>query len=172
MDNELKRNGSGYYDDTAYRAIKNVMGGKQMDMSRGEIWEVEMNNGVVREVFIIKPFEEYAVGLILRDTPSSSSIMIKSRAAMYADTRRMTYAYYDKIGNYIKTLPEDDVQYIIAEVVKTLDLGTGNEGINLLAAPKCEPAPDSGPAIIRLEAERDIYKGLYESLLEKAVKPA
>lgn len=37
----LKRNGSGYYDPTAYKAIKNADGGVNMEIYRGDIFYIE-----------------------------------------------------------------------------------------------------------------------------------
>lgn len=38
MIDELKRNGSGYYDPTAYKAIKNLKEDDEMEMKRGDIY--------------------------------------------------------------------------------------------------------------------------------------
>ena len=40
MVDELKRNGSGYYDPTAYKAMKNFEIGGVTTMKRGEIWKI------------------------------------------------------------------------------------------------------------------------------------
>ena len=50
MDRELLYNQSGVKDETAYRAIANIRNGGSAfmngyEINKGEIWEVEHNNG-------------------------------------------------------------------------------------------------------------------------------
>lgn len=170
---ELKRNGSGYYDETAYKAMKRVERKEKMDIKKGEIWEVAMNGGN-REMLCIKAFEKYAVGLLLSpEETEENCIMVKSRTKMYADTGRTIYAYNHNIRNYIKTLPEDDIEYVMIEIAKTLGLESqATQEEQTQNQPKLEPF--SGELYTkmqsRLEAERDIYKEMYEKLVEKMIR--
>lgn len=166
---DLKRNGSGYYDETAYKAMKKMEREEKMDIKKGEIWEVAMNGGN-REMLCIKAFEKYAVGFLLsQEEAEENCIMVMSRTKMYADTGRTIYAYNRNIRNYIKTLPEDDMEYVMFEVAKTMgmELPAPQEEPMELTSNHCE---DLGFVMSRLEAERDIYKELYTDLMEKVMK--
>ena len=42
---DLRKNGSGYTDPTAYKAMKKILEEDKMEEARrGEIWEVELKN--------------------------------------------------------------------------------------------------------------------------------
>lgn len=167
---ELKRNGSGYYDETAYKAMKQVEKGEKMDIKRGEIWEVSMNGGI-REMLCIKAFEKYAVGLLLsQEETEENSIMIKSRTKMYADVGRTIYAYNDNIRSYIKTLPENDMDYIIREIAKTLELEPPEPEVQPFQTELIPFTYKKQEETCRLETERDVYKELYTDLMAKVTK--
>ena len=141
--------------------------GKKMDIKRGEIWEISMNGGI-REILCIKAFEKYVVGLLLsQEETEENCIMIKSRIKMYADVGRIIYAYNDNIRSYIKTLPENDTEYIMQEIVKTLSLDV------LIVPTGKDQEPErtkKSERLVRTEAERDIYRAMYTDLLERVTK--
>lgn len=57
MTDELKRNGSGYYDPTAYRALKSFMKEeKEMQYLRGDIFEIDRANGLQKAVIVSNDF--------------------------------------------------------------------------------------------------------------------
>ena len=79
MKNDLRKNGSGYYDETAYKAIKNTMKntmknptrGGGSTMNNGEFFEkdivtVECTNGT-QDFLLLKCHEDYATALLLRE---------------------------------------------------------------------------------------------------------
>ena len=53
---EIKKNGSGYNDPTAYEALKHItkMEEKTMEFYRGDIVEIETKNGNLKEAVIEK----------------------------------------------------------------------------------------------------------------------
>lgn len=202
MIDDLRKNGSGYYDETAYKAIKNTMknptrGGSTMN--KGEFLEkdivtVECTNGA-QDFLLLKCHEDYATALLLRDKKyKENNIKVIGRSVMYADAGRPAYVYYDKISGYVKTIKDQEFTDIQASIAKAMGLV-----INWETAPAPEYVPQSGEAmvpeeldmlckqvadcckkldnmqpevpqenveklktsIIRLEAERDVYKELF-----------
>lgn len=70
--NELKRNGSGYYDDTAYKAMRNYQEEKKMcenskEVREGEIWLIETKRGY-EEVLILAANERTSFVCLLKES--------------------------------------------------------------------------------------------------------
>lgn len=97
MSGELKRNGSGYVDPTAYIAINDAPKG-------GEIWQ--LSNGA--EILILKNHGTMCTAIKLTDRPNPGAVEVISRQIKYADMRFVQYAFNSYLGQYVKTLPEPD----------------------------------------------------------------
>ena len=187
MIDDLRKNGSGYYDETAYKAIKNTMKnptGGGSTMNNGEFFEKDM-----------KCHEDYATALLLREKKyRENNVKIIGRSIMYADAGRPAYVYYDKISGYVKTIKDQEFTDIQASIAKAMGLvidretapapeyvpqgseSTVPEELEMLCkqvANCCKKLDDMQPeapqenveklktSIIRLEAERDVYKELF-----------
>ena len=202
MIDDLRKNGSGYYDETAYKAIKNTMKnptGGGYTMNKGEFLEkdivtVECTNGA-QDFLLLKCHEDYATALLLRDKKyKENNIKVIGRSVMYADAGRPAYVYYDKISGYVKTIKDQEFTDIQASIAKAMGLvidretapapeyvpqgseSTVPEELEMLCkqvANCCKKLDDMQPevpqenveklktSIIRLEAERDVYKELF-----------
>ena len=187
MDKELFYNASGAKDETAYKAITNVMKERRkmgvMGTNKGEVWEV-VSGQSTRLAVILQCFDDYAATIMLQDyEPKENSVKVIARGIMYADTGRLGYVFHDKIENYVRSLTAEEMADLQEGVVKALSLGdvaskqeieeieesllmpyTGclEEGITEAMAEVREDL-----AAARKEAE--IYKGLYETLLQRAL---
>lgn len=126
MDKELLYNASGAKDETAYKAIINVMKGNNdmgvMGVKKGEVWEVE--SGVAtRHVVVIKCFEDYAATIMLQDNePKESSVQVIARGVTYADAGRLGWVFYDKFVNYVRSLTAEEDKYLRQAVGAALEL--------------------------------------------------
>ena len=175
---ELKRNGSGYYDKTAYKAIKNYSRGTcEMVVNKGEIWEAETANGDMRTVLAVSCQEKYAVVLYLMNEKQENNIPVTARTIMYTDPARLQYVFYDRIVNFIKTVPEGEFETVLEEIADRLELPvyrTASEEAPVETG-RQEPSAKAD-RIRRLENENaafrqecSIYKELYQSLLERVI---
>lgn len=130
MHENLRLNGSGYYDPTAYVAIKHYEGGYQMnngyDVRPGDIYRVKMQEGGSRcDWLILEPFEGYASAIRLnRDEPEENSYPVHSVSVKYADTGRLGYIFYDKLDVYVKTIPDDELTEVKRAIGRTLGITT------------------------------------------------
>lgn len=133
QDWELKRNGSGYFDPTAYEAIKNTRGGVSVNgdtINAGEVWQFATTQGI-REILTIQVFNNYAVGLMLVDNPpAENGIRVRSRSMMYADAGRLTYAYYDKFTEFVRATSDDELGHVLDTVTDLLDLNRFRGGVS------------------------------------------
>ncbi|MDO4650645.1 MAG: hypothetical protein Q4B26_18575, partial [Eubacteriales bacterium] len=106
IDRDIRYNGAGYYDDTAYKAIKSMERGTN-NMSKvaytEEIWEMETMNGQVREVLLVQCFTGYAAVLTLVDTePEENGLSIRSRCKKWTDCGKLGYVFYNKLTTMIR----------------------------------------------------------------------
>lgn len=199
-DNDIRYNGSGYYDETAYKAMKNMDRGGTHKMSdinnytTGEIWEMEATNGITKEVILIQCFGNYAAVLTLMDNePKQNALAVKSLSLKYTDCGRLGYCFYDKLTNYIRTLSDGDIAELKRSIADALELPMPE----MLESPQLEKQVETDSAlkaaILDSEAtqkkceelrekptnaeykatsmtrERDIYKNLYEQILDKVI---
>ena len=128
-DNDIRYNGSGYYDETAYKAMKNMDRGGAHKMSdinnytTGEIWEMEATNGITKEVVLVQCFGNYAAALTLTDNePKQNALAVKSLSLKYVDCGRLGYCFYDKLTNYIRTLSDSDIAELKRSIADALEL--------------------------------------------------
>ena len=114
MSGELKRNGSGYVDPTAYIAINDAPKG-------GEIWQ--LSNGA--EILILKNHGTMSTAIKLTDRPNPGAVEVISRQIKYADMRFVQYVFNSDLGQYVKTLPE--YAGILATNTILVDLDDGEQ---------------------------------------------
>lgn len=173
---ELKRNGSGYYDEAAYKAMAAAGKTNLSNVRRGDIIEIQMAKGDIREMAVIKCFNETMVGLLLRDRePRENCISIKSRKMMYADAGRLIYSQYDKVENYIRTISENDMEYILSCIGQAFDIHPlpqePAEVPEHIATPREDELIDDriSTELAVTARERDIYERLYQDMLNRAL---
>lgn len=150
--NDLLYNAEGYKDETAYKAILQAERGSEnmsgYEINKGEIWEVEGNGYGNKLVVVLSCYERYAATVMLQDQePGSNAVPVKARDIMYADAGRLGWTFYDKMVDFVRTLSEDE-SYELRRRIAERRLHE-----DLAAASK----------------EAEIYKGLYEQLLARAL---
>ncbi len=82
IDKEIIRNQSGYYDETAGKAILNIEREKKMNNKTGEIWKTQATDGTEYSVVILKDHGAIVSALRLKaDTdPNSESQFRKEKS--------------------------------------------------------------------------------------------
>ncbi len=190
--NDIRYNGFGYYDETAYKAIRNTdRGAASIEYNKGEIWEIETTNGTTREVFLVQCFDDYAAVLTLIDSqPNHTYMQIKSQDLRYMDCGRLGYVFYDKFVKFIRMVSDEELKEIQYRIASALDLPAleATETAESTPAPvvaevdtatqpqdddpesKCELQQilmDSALELEGMTRERDVYKELYGQLLGK-----
>lgn len=124
---ELKRNGSGYYDETAYKAIKRIEGAM-----RGEIYEYTLSNNEIRKVLVVSSNERaqdniFSFIMLVDELPAGAiGAQIICGNKMHCNCERVTYGYKNRMGNYIRTATESEMQAVDAGMLKALELEAGN----------------------------------------------
>lgn len=106
IDNELARNGSGYYDETAYKAY--------MSMAKpGEIW----TGSNEEEYLIIQQQSGFANVLRLVDNDHPANICIAGR---YTNPAMLHYLSQSRLGRYVGSISRADYTAVIKEMRKRL----------------------------------------------------
>lgn len=110
----LNRNGSGYKDETAYRAI--------MSMAKsGEIWTA--NDGR-EEVLILKNQGSFCNCLSMTDkSMDKECIEIVSAYTMYTNPGMVKYVFNHRLGTFVQRLPEDEFAKVREAVEDALSIG-------------------------------------------------
>lgn len=113
-DYELKRNGSGYYDETAYKAF--------MGMAKaGDIWTA--NDGR-EEVLILKNQGTLCNCLTLTDkSMDKQCIEIVSAGTMYTNPSMVKYLFNSRLGTFVQRLPADEFAKVMEAVEDALGFG-------------------------------------------------
>ena len=96
---ELKRNGSGYVDPTAYKALKNIEGGH--NMRAGEIWEVKTGKEFRYAVVIAVHPKICNVLVLNEERKSEDDIEVIAKGIKYTDPRMLSYTYNNLFVNFI-----------------------------------------------------------------------
>lgn len=186
MDRELFRNGSGYVDITAYKALSNIeKENSKMEFNRGEIFEYEqVGRGDIRKALIIsadfRAKDRFLNAILLTEEPKGDhNVQVVCEGMMYADCGMVSFVSNDRLGNFIRTATEAEMRQIDEGIAKCL--GIERKTVEVPVEKIVEvPAQNSAhypPEKHLMLAERlasaktqaDIYKNLYEQLLEKVV---
>lgn len=167
MEFKMNRNGSGYYDETAFKAFKGMA-------KEGEIWTTGIGDRE-KEVLVIKNHGTHCNVLSLLDESKSKfCIEIKSRSLKYTDPRMMQYLFNDNLGQFVKALSEEDFDKVLDEIEEALELDICRAD----AKDELEAAKNRITHLEEeLEAERkkivpgeeSIYKRLYDELIDKLI---
>ena len=186
MDKELLYNASGAKDETAYKAIINVMKEQRTmngAIAKGEVWEVAIGEST-RRVAVIQCFEDYAATIMLQDyEPKENGVKVIAHGIMYADTGRLGYVFYDNFTNYVRSLTEKEVADLQEGIVQALNLGVVaskpeieeiEENLlmpltGVLEAGITEAMAAAREDLAAARKEAEIYKGLYEAMLQRAL---
>lgn len=183
MDKELFRNGSGYVDITAYKALSNIEKEiNNMEFNRGEIFEYEeVNRGILRKALIIsadfRSGERSQSVLLLTEEPKGEiNVPIVCEGMMYADCGRVSFAMADRIGRYIRTATAEEMAQIDEGVAKCLGLEQKEMDLMPLSSPLPISTTEEVTAVefyseelATAKAEAKIFRDLYEKLLAKVM---
>lgn len=179
MDSEIARNGSGYYDPTAFEAMKNIIKKKVDKMKHGEIWEIQQNNGQFKNVVVLASHNDIAQVLHISEYGGDNSIEVNYQGISFTDPRKIQYAFNDNFTNYIRTLKDEEFEAIMDAVAEGLGLATSYEKAVEPVQEEWHPIPEvldrlpfdgESEELIKAKTERDVYKDLYEKLLADVMK--
>lgn len=168
---DLKINGEGYYDPTAYKAIEHAMRGKEKDMElyNGDIFEVRQTSGMTDTAVILSVHKRFSTALILKDDPALP-IKVKGVRIQYVDPAMIGYIFNDKFTSFVRSLDDDEYKEIMQAVVNELgyvpdDRETGKEPAEEREITDGVVDLQTMEELTKTKAERDVYKSLYENLL-------
>lgn len=120
---DIRRNGSGYFDPTAYIAMQNMeRGDRKMEINKGEIWQVNNSNGTVMAV-VLNVHENHCNILCLKDEKEEGNIPVVAQGIKYTDPAMVSYKMKRGFISYIRTMKEPDFENLVCKVRKSLGFG-------------------------------------------------
>lgn len=168
---DLKINGEGYYDPTAYKAIEHAMRGKEKDMTlyNGDIFELKQSNGTVDTAVVLAVHRRFSTALILKDDPTLP-FKLKSTRIQYVDPAMIGYIFNDRFSTLVRAMNDEEYNALMQAVVDELGYVPDEQETGSRQADEGEiidGAVDLSAMeeLTRTKAERDVYKNLYENLL-------
>ncbi len=186
--NEIRKNGSGCYDPTAYKAILNVEEKKEMDsyngdISRGDIFYIkhigginersEGRPGVVVSNNNLNKKADYVTvvylsGKALSDLPTHAKVLAK--APSIALCEQVYTVKKERILEYIRSCTDEEM----TDIEKCIAYSFGLDGLTNAMKFKAETeqtiAKSYEELVQKIEMERDLYKQLHNDLLERIIK--
>lgn len=171
IDNDIKRNGSGYYDETPVKS--GVFAGPQP----GEIWETTMG----KEFLIIKNQGGYCNTLALRDsTAHADNIEVVSREARYVNPVMIGYLANREMVQFVKAVPEEKYMEIMEAIGErlgvTIKVGKAEADSLPIQTAQAEEMEamlayleDLKAQRKTLEAERKLWERMYDTLLDRLI---
>lgn len=184
---DLRKNGSGAYDPTAYKAIRNVIREeKRMNFYKGDIIEVEAGEGYA-EMLVLQTHEQYATVLKLCEN-KKLPLAVNCRGLKYADPGMIQYVYNSRVITLIRSLSDEEYEQAMDAVINDLGYGlkteTGNtqrdQGMNepeekeeqkksqeTRSDEMLEELEELEKEVVKAEAKAEAYKQMYEELLTR-----
>lgn len=118
MLNEMMRNGSGYPDFTAYNGM--------MNPKPGEIWTQGDRDDDYWVLLAVN--NHVCTGLKLTNRDMDGSISVTCREVMFTNPAMMGYAFRNRLGCYVKTLPKKEFYALRKSVADVLGFTFGGNG--------------------------------------------
>lgn len=197
---DFHRNGSGYYDPTAHKALKNIeREEKTMEIKKGEIWEMEAGNSL-RIGIVIANHLGYATVLLLNDEQRPErTIKLNAQGMKCADPGRVSFMNHKDFNKFIRLTTDEEFADIMKQVTEALglemyepipsasydemlkaqaELGREQRKTEKLLAEilqimaELEELKNEKKDAVKAMVEREVYKSQYESLLERVIAKA
>lgn len=109
----MKRNASGYYDETAYKGMMGIA-------KPGEVWECVGNSGYASDYLIVKNHEKVCTALKLTNNDNEHSIEM---FGMYADPRMVQYIFNDTLSQRKGELADTEFQDVLYSIAFAVGVG-------------------------------------------------
>ena len=172
MERELLKNGEGYDDYTAYKAIIKAEKEKKMEIYEGDIF-IGINNktGQEREYLIVKVHDKFSTVLMLT-TDESLRYSVMCNGMRYYHPGYIQYIFNDNLTEFVRSLKNKEFEEVKKNIAETL--GISIEPVEVIKEVPVEVIkevqPSNREALSAAVTEAKIYKELYEKLFEKVVK--
>lgn len=120
-EDDTRRNGSGYFDQTAFLAMKNMERKKTMEINKGEIWEVQVSNGTALDV-VLNVHEKHCniITLLPQNSNEHDYVCVIAKGLKYTDPALVSYKMKSGFIAYVKTMKEFDFENLLRKVRKSL----------------------------------------------------
>lgn len=124
-DMEVALNKSGYYDETASKAINHVM--KDVDVKEGEIWFLEEPNGPFTQALILKSCEDYCEVVMLRSNPFDKRDC--EIDGLHFDVSRIAYIHKKKLSTVDKQVLPEEFKRCMVEIARSMKFDVYLKGV-------------------------------------------
>ena len=129
-DKDIKRNAEGYYDPTAYQAIKTCDGKEGREILRGEIYEYLSAKGEYRSALVVGSNDRandrvISVLLLSEEQRGSYTVPVVCGQMMYTHCDMVSYAFEDRLGNYVRTATDAEMEAVDRMMADALGLTIG-----------------------------------------------
>lgn len=162
-----------------------------MGFKRGEIFEYEMKDRSENAIALVvsadfRANDRFLSVIVLKDEPKGKvNVPIRCNAMMYADCGMVAFADSDRMLNFIRVATEEEMQQIDEGIAKCLGIEQQVSIVEAEAVPetpkkagfeefkeiylKTSEKVQQMEDIATAKAEANVYKNLYEQLLEKVM---
>lgn len=136
MKNDIKKNGSGYYDPTAFEAIINAGGVNNMEVYKGDIFYIEKGKTGEKSPAVVvsatEVIEETGCAQVAwltnkEENSSSTHAKVMCMTPSVAICEKLSFAYLDRFGEYIRTCTEKEIQDIDNAMLATFGIERQND---------------------------------------------
>lgn len=136
MKNDIKKKGSGYYDPTAFEAIINAGGVNNMEVYKGDIFYIEKGKTGEKSPAVVvsatEVIEETGCAQVAwltnkEENSSSTHVKVMCMTPSVAICEKLSFAYLDRFGEYIRTCTEKEIQDIDNAMLATFGIERQND---------------------------------------------
>lgn len=136
MKNDIKKNGSGYHDPTAFEAIINAGGVNNMEVYKGDIFYIEKGKTGEKSPAVVvsatEVIEETGCAQVAwltnkEENSSSTHAKVMCMTPSVAICEKLSFAYLDRFGEYIRTCTEKEIQDIDNAMLATFGIERQND---------------------------------------------
>lgn len=184
----IYRNSEGYYDPTAGAAIKAVEREKAMMVKANDIILIT-RNGKTRKLAVLAVTGAVATGCALYDSEMLGSVRIICGGEMFAHPEKVEFCFLNSVDiDFMRTMSDEEASALRREVARVIGVSqeTGTAELMLIKGDELaeaetgtdsaalsealDLADEQAKELIRVKAQADTYKELYETLLSQIIQ--
>ena len=171
----IHRNQEGYKDPTAGKAIENILkeDKNMLDTMKGDILDVYTTDGTIGNPVMVVTADNNQTGgnvsvVYLKEIGFSDNplhVPVLARTVMFAHCDRVFTIRKDRIAGVIRTATEEELHEVNEALCRSF-------GITVLEQHE-EPCAEKKEDLLemaRIKAQADVYKSMYDSLLERMLE--
>lgn len=139
-----------------------------MELYNGDIFRVMLKDGREREAVILSTHDNYSTILMLGDD-DRQPYAINCNGTKYTNPGMVSYIFNDTIMDFVRSMTNSEYNDLMKSVIDYLGYDMPVKEVVKEIKPEPVVSDVQNIELTKAQAERDVYKNLYENLIKSMI---